>query len=226
ARRAGRAHRREDPAAGGVQLLVGRSGGTECELVDAVAGEAGVRVAVDEARDRDQAAAVELVDLAEAGREVAHAARRDDAPLLAQDVRALGHVDLAERAAAERCAAAGGSDELRQVPDEQPAQRQGRPGSSGRARRQLGKRAYACRGSSVSTSTPAPCRCASSETGYLTRSSAREPTIRIAHGPLPAPTTTCSVHFGKCTKSHAFKCRSSPSTRRRHSPERTRKSSC
>src|SRR5438128_632881 len=53
----------------------------------------------------------------------------------------------------------------------------------------------------------------------------RAPTIRIVHGPSPAPTNTCSVHAGQWTKSQAFSGRSSPSTSSRHSPESTRKSS-
>ena len=55
---------REDAAAGGVQLLVARAGRAQRELLDAVAGERRVRVAVDEARDGAEAAAVELLDLA------------------------------------------------------------------------------------------------------------------------------------------------------------------
>ena len=47
-RRSRRGDRREDAAAGGVQLLVGRTSGTERELVDPVTREARVGVAVDE----------------------------------------------------------------------------------------------------------------------------------------------------------------------------------
>src|SRR5688572_23084306 len=46
------------------------------------------------------------------------------------------------------------------------------------------------------------------------------------HGPSPAPTKTCSVIGGQCTKSQALRRLSCPSTTRRHSPESTRKSSC
>src|SRR5438128_841650 len=45
----GRPEGGEDPAAGRMQLLVARAPGAERELVDAVAREAGMRVAVDEA---------------------------------------------------------------------------------------------------------------------------------------------------------------------------------
>ena len=54
---------------------------------------------------------------------------------------------------------------------------------------------------------------------------ARAPTARIAHGPSPAPTKTCSVQAGQWTKSQARSRRSSPSISSRHSPESTRKSS-
>ena len=51
-RLARRAHGREDPAAGRVQLLVARAAGAKRELLDAVAAERRMRVAVDEAGDR------------------------------------------------------------------------------------------------------------------------------------------------------------------------------
>ena len=52
------------------------------------------------------------------------------------------------------------------------------------------------------------------------------PTSRSTQGPSPAPTNTCSVPGGQCTKSHVRSGRSCSSTSRRHSPESTRKSSC
>ena len=97
-----RADGREDAAAGGVQLLVARAAGAERELVHAVAAERGVRVAVDEARDRAQAAAVELDDVAVERRQVAHPPDRLDRVAGAEDERVLEHLDLAERRAAER----------------------------------------------------------------------------------------------------------------------------
>ena len=63
-RRASRTNRREDPAAARVELLVRRSRAPERELLDAVAGEARVRVAVDEPGDRRQSAPVDLLDVA------------------------------------------------------------------------------------------------------------------------------------------------------------------
>ena len=96
---AGGANGREDPAAGGVQLLVGRTRGAQRELVDAVAGEARMGMAVDEPRDRDQAASVELVEVAEPSGEVPHRARRRDPAVLAEDVRVLDDLELAELAA-------------------------------------------------------------------------------------------------------------------------------
>ena len=45
-------------------------------------------------------------------------------PSIAEDVGILDHLDLAERAAAERRVAAGGRGELREVADEQAGQSQ------------------------------------------------------------------------------------------------------
>src|SRR5947207_5281612 len=88
-----RADRREDAAAGRMQLLVARPAGAEVELGHAVAQEAGVRVAVDEPRNCAAATAVELDDVGGKRREVTHAADRGDAPVRAENVRALEHVD-------------------------------------------------------------------------------------------------------------------------------------
>src|SRR5689334_6134427 len=60
----------------------------------------------------------------------------------------------------------------------------------------------------------------------MTSPPARPPIASSAQGPSPAPTNTCSVQAGQCTKSHALRRRSWPSTSSRHSPESTRKSSC
>ena len=49
-----------------------------------------------------QAAAVELLDVAVERAEVAHPPGRLDPAVLAEDVRVLDHVDLAERGAAKR----------------------------------------------------------------------------------------------------------------------------
>ena len=102
-----------------MQLLVGRATGAERELLDTVAGEACVRVAVDEPRQGAEAAAVELLGVADAAVEVAHPPHRLDAPAAAEDIRILGHLDAAEVATAQRRALAGRRHHLREVPDEQ-----------------------------------------------------------------------------------------------------------
>ena len=123
----GRADGREDAAAGRVQLLVGGAARPERELLYPVAGEAGVRVAVDEAGDRRQAARVELFDLPVERFQVAHPADRGDAAVLAEDVRVLDHLDLVEGVAAARPAAAGRRGELGEVADEEAAHCRRRP---------------------------------------------------------------------------------------------------
>ena len=80
-----------------MQLLVARAAGAQRELVDAVAAERRVRVAVDEPRDRAEPAAVDLVDVAVERRQVAHPPHRLDRVAVAEDVRVLEHLDLAER---------------------------------------------------------------------------------------------------------------------------------
>src|SRR5204862_1876668 len=84
---------------------------------------------------------------------------------------------------------------------------------------------YATPGSVVSSWTLAPCRLAASSAGKPSTSRARAPTATTTHGPLPAPTITCFVSGGQCTKSQARSRRSRPSTTRTASPETTRKSS-
>ena len=118
-----RAHRREDAAAAGVQLLVRRPGGAQRELLDAVAGEARVRVAVDEARDRREPATVDLLDVVIEARQVAHRSRRRDATVLAQHVRVSDDVDLAQRVAAKRRGAPRRRRDLREVADEESRRR-------------------------------------------------------------------------------------------------------
>src|SRR4051812_19240336 len=58
-----RANGGQDPATRRVQLLVARATGAQRELLDAVAEKGRVGVAVDQARDRAEARAVELLDL-------------------------------------------------------------------------------------------------------------------------------------------------------------------
>jgi hypothetical protein len=152
-----------------MELLVGRSGGAHCEFVDAVARETGVGVAVDETRDRCETTGVELLDLAVERAEVAHPPGRRDSPVLAEDVPVLEDVNLTEGTAAERSVAAGRSDEPGEIADKEAAHRVAssdgsRPSGAGPVSTS-GNRAYASPGTSVSSSTPAPCFCASSETG-------------------------------------------------------------
>ena len=91
---------REDAAARRVQLLVARAAGAERELVDAVAAERRMRVAVDEPGNRAEPGAVELLDLAVDRLEVAHPPDRGDRLAAAEDVRVLDHVDRAQVGAA------------------------------------------------------------------------------------------------------------------------------
>ena len=120
-RRARRRDRRHDPAALRVELLVRRTGRTERELVDAVPGEACVRMAVDEARDRAPSSPVELDDVAVERAELTHRADADDLLALAEDERVLEHVDPAELGAARRSDGGRRGDELREVTDQEPA---------------------------------------------------------------------------------------------------------
>ena len=79
-----------------------------------------MRVAVDEAGDRAQAATVELPHVAVERRQVAHAADGLDRVAGAEDVRVLDQLDLAERRPAQRRVAPGRRGQLREVADEQP----------------------------------------------------------------------------------------------------------
>src|SRR5581483_4714111 len=117
------ADRGEDPTAGGVQLLVARPRRAPRELVDPVAGEAGVRMAVDEPRDGGSTPAVELDDLVAERPEVSHPADGCDGVAVAEEVGILDDLDLGQRRASKRSPTTRGRDELRQVADEQP----GRP---------------------------------------------------------------------------------------------------
>ena len=76
-------------------------------------------MAVDEPWDRAEAAAVELLDVAVERPEVGHPAGRGDPPVVAEDVRVLDHVDVAEAVPAQGGAsrAPPGVGELREVAD-------------------------------------------------------------------------------------------------------------
>src|SRR5712691_13025746 len=94
-----RANRRHDPAAGGVQLLVGRAVRAQRELLDAVTGEARMCVAVHQARNRAETAAVQLLHVALETRQLSHRADRCDASLLAEGECTFDRGDLAQRGA-------------------------------------------------------------------------------------------------------------------------------
>jgi hypothetical protein len=100
-----------------VQLLVRRARGAQRELLDTVAGEARVRVAVDEPRDRTEAAAVQLVDVTVERRQIPHAAYGRDATLLTEHERVLEQDRLAQGSPSQRRRRARRRGELLQVAD-------------------------------------------------------------------------------------------------------------
>jgi hypothetical protein len=115
-----RLDRGQDAAAGSVQLLVARSARAQLELTGAVAGEARVRVAVDEPGERAQATPVELLDLARKRTELGHPPHSDDAAVLAEDICVLDDFDPPEIGAAQRPVGAGERHDLSEVAHEQP----------------------------------------------------------------------------------------------------------
>ena len=102
-----------------MQLLVARTRGAQRELLDAVAREARVRVAVDEAGDRTVPASVELDDVAVERGQILHSTDGRDQAVLAEHVGVVEPVDVRERASAQRRIMAGGRDELLEVADQQ-----------------------------------------------------------------------------------------------------------
>ena len=111
----------EDAAASCVQLLVARARRAERELVDAIAAERRMRVTVDEAGNRTQAASVELMHVAVECRQVAHAADGLDRVAGAEDVRVLDQLDVAESRPAQWRVEPSRRGQLREVPDQQPS---------------------------------------------------------------------------------------------------------
>ena len=85
-----------------------------------VAGEAGMRVAVDEPRDGGEAASVDLDDVPRDPGQLAHAADGLDACAVTDDVGVFDHAHRAQGVAAERCGHCGGRHDLREVVHEQP----------------------------------------------------------------------------------------------------------
>ena len=129
--RARRADGREDPAARGVQLLVARAARRAARTPRR--GRRAKHACVWQSTSPGTAhrpAAVELLDVAVERGEVAHPPDGGDRAVLAEDVRVLEHVHLAERGAAQGCAASRGRRELGEVADEQPPRRRPQPGRS------------------------------------------------------------------------------------------------
>jgi len=87
--------------------------------LDAVAREAGMRVAVHEPRDRRQAAAIHLEDVVRYCFEVGHPPACDHRAVLAEQERTFYDLDLAKLLTPQRRLPACRRRELRQVPDEQ-----------------------------------------------------------------------------------------------------------
>jgi hypothetical protein len=114
-----------------MEFPVARARRPQGELVDAVAREGRVCVAVDEARHRGEPARVELLDVSVEASERAHLPPRLDHPVAAEDVRVGERVERAEIAAAERRDTAGRRRQLRQVADEEPVTRRTRCHSAG-----------------------------------------------------------------------------------------------
>jgi hypothetical protein len=83
-----------------VQLLVGGTGRTQGELLDAIARERGMRVAVDEARQDAATARIELFDVLRERLEVCHPTDAVDAAAGAEDERIRDDHDRAEISAA------------------------------------------------------------------------------------------------------------------------------
>ena len=87
--------------------------------MSAIAGEARVRVAVDEARERAEPAPVELLDVSAQGAELAHPPHLGDVAVFAQHVAALDDVDTPEIDPPQRRARACRRHDLLEVADEQ-----------------------------------------------------------------------------------------------------------
>jgi hypothetical protein len=102
-----------------MQLFVARPGRAQGELLDPVSSEARVRVAIDEARDSAQPAAVKLGDLTAEPAQVAHPAGCRDPAVLAENERILDDIHLAERLPAQGHLVARGGRELREVANEE-----------------------------------------------------------------------------------------------------------
>ena len=121
--RACRPDRRQDPTTRGVELLVACSARPQCVLVDAVAPEARMRVAVDEPRQRGLPAPVDLDEIAVepiGSPELTHPANRGDPSPFAEDERVFDHVDRSECVPSERRGPARRTRNLREIANEHP----------------------------------------------------------------------------------------------------------
>jgi hypothetical protein len=85
-----------------VQLLVARAARPQRELLDAVAAERRMRVAVDEPREPAQPAPVELLDVAGDRSELGHAPERLHLAVAAEHVGVLEHRHVAQHRAPQR----------------------------------------------------------------------------------------------------------------------------
>jgi hypothetical protein len=152
-----RANRGEDPATGRVQLLVARAGGAQGELVDAVAEKGRVRVAVDEARDRAETGAVDLLDFTVelVCRELSHRSRGGHGAALAEHEGVLDELKVPQsRPAHGRARCSRSRHELREIADEQPGAA-GRPVTHGRGEGGSGTRSPCSSAASSASSYPA-----------------------------------------------------------------------
>ena len=118
--RTSRTDRAQDPATGGMELLVARSASAQRILLDPITAEARVRVTVDQARHRTPPATVDLDRLLAANAlEISHAPHRGNATTLAEDVRVLDHLDLPEGRSTQGSGVSLRRGELGEIPDEE-----------------------------------------------------------------------------------------------------------
>ena len=119
AERPRRAHRGEDAATRCMQLFVAGPSGAQRELLHPVATPRRMGVAVDEARDRALAAAVDLLDLAVQRAQVAHAPDGFDRTVAHEHETVLDHANVFQLGSTQRRTARPGRCDLREVTDEQ-----------------------------------------------------------------------------------------------------------
>ena len=110
----------QDPAAGRVQLLVARSAGAERELLDAIAAQCRMGVAVDEAGHRAEPAPSSSSTLpSRRGRSRIRPTESID-PAVAEDVGVLQHLDRRRGRLRAGAAPRHGRGQLREIANEQP----------------------------------------------------------------------------------------------------------